>query len=138
MKYLLDTCVISELVKQHPDPKVIKWIDQQDELNLYLSVITLGEIQKGISRLEDSNKKQKIEFWLEDLKERFHSRILDLDLNTLITWGKTSGKLSKKGIKIPSIDSLLAATANYHKLCLITRNVDDFRYCEVEVFNPWD
>ncbi|MFA6618544.1 MAG: type II toxin-antitoxin system VapC family toxin [Candidatus Neomarinimicrobiota bacterium] len=138
MKYLLDTCVISELVKKQPDYRVIEWIDAQDELELYLSVITFGEIQKSISKLDDPVRKQKIQFWLEDLKERFSGRIHDLDLDTLLTWGKNSGELSKEGKNVPSIDSLLGAMADQHKLCLVTQNVDDFKYCGVEIFNPWE
>jgi len=137
MKYLLDTCVISELIKKIPEQKVMVWIDSQDELDLYLSVITFGEIQKGISRLDDQVKKQKIQFWLEELKERFYGRILGLDLDTLLIWGKTTGKLSKNGLGVPSIDALLAATATQHKLCLVTRNTDDFKHCEMQLFNPW-
>jgi predicted nucleic acid-binding protein len=138
MKYLLDTCVISELVRKQPNSKVVSWIDAQDELDLYISVITLGEIQKGVAKLDDSRKKQKIQLWLEELTERFHGRILDLDLNTLLKWGKLSGELSKQGINIPAIDSLIAASAKNNHLYLITRNTDDFKYCGVEMINPWE
>lgn len=137
MKYLLDTCLISELVKKNPNPKVIEWIDAQDENDLYLSVITFGEIQKGISKLDDSHRKQKIQIWLEELKERFRGRILDLDFDIMINWGETLGELSKNGLKVPVVDSLLAATADECKLSIVTRNVQDFRFYHVGVLNPW-
>ncbi|MCF7832442.1 MAG: type II toxin-antitoxin system VapC family toxin [Candidatus Marinimicrobia bacterium] len=137
MKYLLDTCIVSELIKKTPEPNVIKWIDSMNELDLYLSVISFGEIQKGISRLDDVVRKHKIQLWMEDLKDRFKDRIIDLDLSTMLMWGETSGEFSKRGINIPSIDSLLGASAKNNQLCLVTRNTDDFKYCGIELFNPW-
>ncbi|RKY52411.1 MAG: VapC toxin family PIN domain ribonuclease [Candidatus Neomarinimicrobiota bacterium] len=138
MKYLLDTCVISELVKKKPDPLVVNWINSQNENDLYLSVITFGEIQKGISKLDDAVRKHSIQLWLEDLSDRFYGRIIELDIQILLEWGHLSGELSKEGKNIPVIDSLLGASALNNKLCFVTRNTDDFRFCGVEVFNPWN
>jgi predicted nucleic acid-binding protein len=137
MKYLLDTCVISELVKKKPDPLVVNWINSQNENDLYLSVITFGEIQKGISKLDDTVRKHSIQFWLEDLSDRFYGRIIELDIQTMLQWGQNSGELSKQGINIPAIDSLLGASALCNKLCLVTRNTDDFRFFGMEILNPW-
>jgi len=138
MKYLLDTCVISELVKKKPDPLVVSWINSQNESDLYLSVITFGEIQKGISKLDNAVRKHSIQLWLEDLSDRFYSRIIELDIQTMLQWGQNSGELSKQDINIPAIDSLLGASALCNKLCFVTRNKDDFRFCGVEIFNPWN
>ncbi|MEA3391495.1 MAG: type II toxin-antitoxin system VapC family toxin, partial [Candidatus Marinimicrobia bacterium] len=125
------------LVKKNPDPNVVNWIDSKDEIDLYLSVITFGEIQKGISRLDDIPRKQSIQLWLEDLSDRFYGRIIELDIQILLEWGHLSGELSKEGKNIPVIDSLLGASALNNKLCLVTRNMDDFRFCGMELFNPW-
>ncbi len=138
MKYLLDTCVISELVKNEPDKKAIKWIDSIDEDKLYLSVITIGELEKGISKLKPSRRKDKITEWLhEDLLIRFHDRILNLDIRVLIEWGRLTAILESNGLKMPSIDSLIAATAKKYNLSLATRNERDFQNCDIQLINPW-
>ena len=99
MNYLLDTCVISELVKTKPIPRVARWVRSQDEENLFLSVITIGEIQKGISKLPDSRKKkQQLQKWLSiELRERFRERILDITIGTAYVWGQVLGTCEKKG-----------------------------------------
>ena len=92
MKYLLDTNVISELVKKEPNPGVLNWIDERDEANLFLSVITFGELQKGISKLSDKNRSERLQAWIDqDLTHRFEGRIIPLDLDILLTWGREHG-----------------------------------------------
>ena len=89
MKYLLDTCLISELVKKEPNPAVVSWLDKQDEQKLFLSVLTLGELQKGISKLPGGAKKEELQAWVAlDLVERFAGRILEIDLETALCWGR--------------------------------------------------
>lgn len=139
MKFLLDTCLISELVKKEPNAAVLKWLDERDEQNLFLSILTLGEIQKGISRLSTGVRKDDLQTWIEhDLIERFEGRILDLDLEMALIWGKLPGEAELKGEKLPVMDSLIAATAIAHGLVVVTRNVKDIERCRARVFNPWE
>ena len=139
MSYLLDTSVISELVKKSPHLPVLKWIGDQDETTLYLSVVTIGEIEKGIARLPASARKAKLLSWVRrDLVERFGERLLAVDLQVATRWGTYSGESEKRGQPLPVIDSLIAATASVHGLAVVTRNVEDFERCGVACVNPWD
>ena len=138
MKYLLDTCLISELVKKEPNPSVVSWLDQQDEQTLFLSVLNLGELQKGISKLTDGTTKDELQAWVAlDLVERFTGRILDIDLETALSWGRLQGEAEQAGEKLPVMDSLIAATAAAHGLVVVTRNAKDMERCGVKVCNPW-
>lgn len=138
MNYILDTCVISELIKNASEQKVVNWIDRVDEDKLYLSVITIGELEKGISKLKSSKRKVVITEWLhEDLLIRFSNRILILDIDILLQWGKMMASLESQGIKMPTIDSLIAATAKKNNYCLVTRNESDFQNCNIQILNPW-
>jgi len=138
VKYLLDTCLISELVKKEPNPAVVSWLDEQDEQKLFLSVLNLGELQKGISKLPDGTKKEGLQAWVAlDLVERFTGRILELDLETALCWGRLQGEAEQAGEKLPVMDSLIAATAAAHGLIVVTRNVRDIERCGVGVCNPW-
>lgn len=138
MKFLLDTCLISELVKKEPNPAVVSWLDEEDEEKLFLSVLNLGELQKGISKLPDGAKKEELQAWVAlDLAERFAGRILDIDLETALCWGRLQGEAEQAGEKLPVMDSLIAATAAAHGLVVVTRNVRDMERCQTRVFNPW-
>ena len=138
MKFLLDTCLISELLKKKPDAAVLRWLDERDEQSLFLSVLTLGELQKGISKLSPGARQDDLQAWIEhDLVERFEGRILDLDLETALIWGKLQGEAELNGEKLPVMDSLIAATAAAHGLVVVTRNIKDIERCRARVFNPW-
>jgi len=137
MNFLLDTCTISEPKQKHPSEKVLEWLDAQDESKLYLSVLTLGEIKKGITRLESSKKKATLEKWLEQLRIRFSRRILPLSEKTFLVWGKMYGEFELKGIIRPAFDSLLEATTLEHDMIFVTRNVKNFRHSQVTILNPW-
>ena len=138
MKYLLDTCVISELTKTKPNKKVVSWITQNDDANFYLSSLTFGELYKGVSKLPDSRRRKKLLQWIEqDLKERFAGKILDIDLLVAKTWGETQGVSEAAGTPMPAIDGLIAATALAHNLTVVTRNVKDMQQSGVSVLNPW-
>ena len=149
MSYLIDTCCISELVKKKPDPNVVKWFTDQDELSMYLSVITFGELKKGIEKLPDSKKKNELNRWVkEDLKHRFKNRILNINMEEVNKWGeilaaadsKRSGEPRSEmdGRPLPTTDSLIAATALVHGLSVVTRNSQDMVGSGVEVINPWN
>jgi predicted nucleic acid-binding protein len=139
VKFLLDTCLVSELVKKVPNPNVVSWLDERDEQSLFLSVLTIGELQKGVSKLPASVRKDNLQVWIEhDLAERFEGRILELDMDTALTWGKLQGEAEQRGEKLPVMDSLIAATATTHGLFVVTRNTRDLERCQARVLNPWD
>lgn len=138
MNYLLDTCVISELVAKSPNEKVVGWVRSIPEDSLYMSVITIGEIKKGIERLSESKRKHDLNAWLNDeLLERFKNRLSVLDVAVLSEWGRLVARLESEGKMMPAIDSLIAATALLNGFTLVTRNVADFAATGVEVLNPW-
>jgi tRNA(fMet)-specific endonuclease VapC len=139
MKYLLDTCVISELIAKSPNQKVIDWVDQLEEMQIYLSVVTIGEICKGIAKLTDSQRKNELTHWLhQELLARFADRILPIDVEVMLTWGELTGNLERTGKKMPAVDSLIAAIALQNQLHLVTRNEADFREAGIIVVNPWN
>lgn len=138
MRYLLDTNVISELVAKQPNPNVIQWIDDLDPNSVYLSVITIGELRKGIEKLPESKRKDALRAWLnDDLLVRFNGHILELDIPVMLTWGKMIGQLEQAGKPLPALDSLIAAITLHHQCTLATRNEDDFRATGITLFNPW-
>lgn len=138
MNYILDTNIVSELIVKRPNQKVVEWLKGIDINNIFLSVITIGEIKKGIEKLPESQRKQNIQDWFEnDLLIRFDGRILPLDLSVMLLWGELVGQLEKKGRKLPPLDSLIAATTKYHNYTLVTRNEKDFEGIEIMVFNPF-
>lgn len=138
MRYLLDTCVISELVARQPDAGVVQWVDSIDEDRLFLSAISIGEIRKGIEKLADSKRKSTLAEWLEDdLLIRFQDKILPIDTQVMLVWGELTATLEKRGRRMPAMDSLIAAVALQGGLHLVTRNEDDFAYSGVSVINPW-
>lgn len=136
--FLLDTNVISELVRPRPNPRVAHWLDSTDEELLFLSVLTLGEIRKGITTLTDHARKGRLEAWLSGgLIPRFEGRIFPIDQAIANRWGQITGSLAAQGSLLPVIDGLLAATALDHNLTLITRNTRDVALTGVPVFDPW-
>ena len=138
MNFLLDTCVISELAAKRPEPRVVGWIDDVNPNIVYLSVVTIGEIQKGIEKLQDPRRRGSLESWLQDeLLIRFRDRIVVLDTEILLQWGTLTGRLEARGTPMPAMDSLLAATALHGNLVLATRNENDFLSSGVQIFNPW-
>jgi tRNA(fMet)-specific endonuclease VapC len=138
MKYLLDTCVVSELIAKKTNPRVLEWVDSVDPDGVYLSVLTVGELTKGIEKLPNSKRKQELSDWMEnELIVRFQDKILVLDMDTLIRWGRMFAKLEAKGRKPPAVDSLIAACALEKGMILVTRNEADFDGTDVEIVNPW-
>lgn len=138
MKYLLDTCVLSELIKKEPNKNVISWLKKQEETNLYLSVLTFGEIEKGIEKAPDEIRKKKLKLWVEeDLKQRFQGRILPIDLETSVKWGSLQGLSEQVGKPMPTIDGLIAVSGLINNCVVVTRNTSDMEQSTVELFNPW-
>lgn len=139
MSFPLDTCVISELVKKNPRAQVVNWIDGQEESGLFLSVLTVGELEKGIAKLPASARKTKLLSWVRrDLAGRFGGRLLPIDVRVAARWGAIAGESERRGRPLPVIDSLLAATALANDLQIVTRNVYDFERCGVACINLWD
>ncbi len=139
MNYLLDTCVVSELVSKQPNQKVVAWIDSLESEQVYLSAITIGEITKGIEKLPESKRKGDLKVWLNhELLPRFQGRILPLGTDVLIQWGTLLAQLETDGNPMPAIDSLIAATVLTYGITLVTRNVADFEATGVNIFNPWE
>jgi len=137
--FLLDTNVISELVKPRPAATVTGWIEGTDESLLYLSVLTFGEIRRGIAALPQSRRRATLEAWLDkDLRARFEDRILAIDEGVADRWGLLTAAGRNAGIVLPVIDGLLAATALEHNLTFVTRDMGEIPSMGVEVFNPWE
>ena len=137
--FLLDTNIISELVKPKPEANVTEWIENTDESLLYLSVLTLGEIRRGIASLPQSRRRATLEAWLDkDLRARFDGRILVIDQEVADRWGLLTAAARNSGIVLPVIDGLLAATALEHNLTLVTRDSGQIPSMGVAVFNPWE
>lgn len=136
--YLLDTCVISESTRVKASVEVLSWLDATAPESLYLSVVTLGEIEQGISQLRSNRKSRELSRWLHDtVAPLFQSRTLDIDARIAGRWGRILGVAKRKGRTLPLIDSLLAATAQEHELVLVTRNTKDFSDIDIQLFNPW-
>ena len=136
MKYLIDTNVISELIKENPDKSVVKCLSSLSSESLYLSALTWGELQKGVTRLPDSKKKEKISLWLEkDLRNWFKDKILPFDADIAERWGRL---LAETNRSVSVVDSLIAATALHHDAKLLTRNTKDFNYPGLMIINPFE
>jgi hypothetical protein len=135
MGYLIDTNIISEAVRRQPNKTVVGWLDGIPPAALFVSVLTLGEIRKGIEVLSDGKRRERLRLWLEqELPAWFEGRVLPIDLAVADRWGRL---VAEVGRPVPSIDSLLAATALHYELRLVTRNATDFDYPGLEVINPW-
>jgi toxin FitB len=139
MRYLLDTSLISELVKNKPQRSVLDWVESCEEESLFLSVLTLGELQKGVIKLPQTKKREFLQSWISNnLTERFRGRILAVDEEVAVLWGRIQSEAEKRGKPMPAIDSLIAATGLVHHLIVVTRNSSDIEQSGVSLFNPWN
>jgi hypothetical protein len=135
MSYLLDTNVISETIRREPNKQVIGWLEHIPAEALFVSVLTLGELRQGIEIPADKKRREKLRLWLEhELPAWFEERVLPIDLAVAKRWGKLLAEVRRP---VPTIDSLLAATALHFELRLVSRNTVDFNYPGLEVINPW-
>lgn len=135
MSYLIDTNAISELLRARPEPRVAEWFDRAAPESLHISVLSLGELRKGVESLPAGARRERIGAWLEvELPEWFEDRVLPIDAGVADLWGRLLGGI---GRPVAAVDSLIAATALRHRLRLVTRNVEDFRFPGLEVVDPW-
>ncbi|MCH9019682.1 MAG: type II toxin-antitoxin system VapC family toxin [Proteobacteria bacterium] len=136
MSYLVDTNAISELVHARPDKRVAEWFDRAAPESLHVSVLTLGELRKGVETLPAGARKERIEAWLAaELPAWFEDRVLPIDAAVADAWGRL---LAHSARPVAAVDSLIAATALTHRLRVVTRNVADFRFPGPGVVNPWE
>lgn len=138
MRVLLDTCVLSELRKPTCPPQVRQALASRQHTDLFVSVITIGEITKGIALLDDSQRKRSLREWLNTLETHYHDRLLPVDLETVRLWGEMTAKAQRSGRIVAANDGLIAATALRHGLTVMTRNVADFVPTGALLFNPWE
>lgn len=137
MRYLLDTCVLSEMVKSTPDANVIRWFEARKPHELYISAMTWGELQRGVARLPQSKRRSELTVWLEQLEAGFEDRILAFDQTTSEAWARMTVQAEAQGRSMAAFDSIIAATARACDCKLVTRNVRDFAHADIEILNPW-
>ncbi|MBL7007097.1 MAG: type II toxin-antitoxin system VapC family toxin [Spirochaetia bacterium] len=137
MKFLLDTNVISELIKSSPDPNVLAWFTQVPEEHTYISVLTLGELSSGIDKLPDGIKKNDLILWFDKLSNSFSRQTFPIDSETAVQWSRLSAARGKQGRPLPVIDGLIAASAYRQAAVLVTRNTSDFESLPIQIINPW-
>lgn len=136
--FLLDTCCISELTRRRPDEGLEDWFARHGTGLAHLSVVTLGEVQKGVARLPAGQRRESLATWLDiEVRARFAGRILDVTEEIALAWGDLCGESEARGRTLPVLDSLIAATALVHGLAVVTRNGADFERCGIRVVNPW-
>lgn len=139
MAFLLDTNVVSELVKAEPEARVIEWLESRTAADLYLAAQTLGELVRGARKLKDKGRRAILEKWIEqDLEVQFHGRVLPFDGRAAVVWGRLMGDGDRRGRTPALADAQIAAVAIFHDLTLATRNVRDFARFEMRLLNPWD
>lgn len=138
MRYLLDTCVLSEMIKSAPDANVIQWFKARKPHELFISAMTWGELQRGVARLPQSKRRSELTLWLEQLEAGFEDRILAFDQQASEIWAQMTVLAEAQGKSMAAFDSIIAATAVEHGLVLVTRNDRDFMAALPVVFNPWE
>jgi predicted nucleic acid-binding protein len=138
-RYLLDTAAVSEWMKPQPDSGLARWLDSADEDRLYLSVMTLAEIRKGVELMPESRRRDQLIEWMTGpLLGRFSNRILPIDEVVAQAWGRMIARAQLSGSCVESVDALIAATAESHKLTVVTRNVRHFQPTGVPFIDPWE
>jgi toxin FitB len=137
--FLLDTNIPSEMTRPSPQPSVSGWLDDADDNQLYFSVVSLGEVLKGVTLLSESKRRSQLQQWLDEtLRPWFEGRILPVNQSIAERWGVLGGQCQLQGRPLKVVDGFIAATALEHDLTVVTRNVKDFAGLGVMVFNPWD
>ena len=137
MKYLLDTCVVSEFARETPDPRVVSWLRSALEPELVVSALTFGELRYGVARLSEGKRRRSLSVWLDRFRARFDGRVLDVTSQVADEWASLRAAAARAGRTLPVIDGLLAATAKVHGLSVVTRNLADFAAARVTIIDPW-
>lgn len=137
MKYLLDTCVVSELVKSMPNAQVLQWFSERKEEELCISAMTLAELRRGVARLPESNRRSELGLWLQKLEAGFEDRIIPFDQETASVWAQMVVRAESAGRPMAAFDSIIAATALAQGCQLVTRNTRDFAHAGVALLDPW-
>ncbi len=138
MNYLLDTCVLSELVKNAPEEQVVRWLKERRANQTFISAITLAELERGVAKLPESKRRSELTIWLKHIEGDFKDRILSFDSEVAHHWAAMTAKTEAGGRSMAVLDSMIAATALAHRSSLVTRNVRDFANSGVEIINPWE
>jgi predicted nucleic acid-binding protein len=139
VSFLLDTNVVSEWVKPHPEPKVAAWLAALDEDTAFISVMSFAEIARGIELLPRGQRRQSLADWLgDDLPNRFDGRIIGIDLRIASAWGRLMVHARSRGASLGAIDGFIAASADVFGLTLATRNTRDFASFDIPLLNPWE
>lgn len=138
MKLLLDTNVLSEVTKPRPDERVLAWLDRLDEDRTFISVMSIAEIRRGVSLMDDGRKRDALALWLShDLPQRFERRVIPVDEPIALAWGDLMALAKRSGRGLASMDGMIAATALTHDLILATRNIKDFESFGIDLIDPW-
>jgi predicted nucleic acid-binding protein len=138
VRLLLDTNVLSEVTRPAPDARVLEWLDGLDEDRSFISVVSIAEIRRGVSLMDEGRKREALAEWLaQDLPRRFEQRVLPVDEPVALAWGDLMGLAKRRGRGLSSMDGLIAATAIAQQLILATCNTKDFEGFGLELFNPW-
>jgi predicted nucleic acid-binding protein len=138
MNYLLDTCVLSELVKSAPEEQVVRWLRERRTDQTFISAITLAELERGVAKLPESKRRSDLTIWLKQIESDFKDRILSFDIEVAHHWSAMTAQSEARGKSMAILDSMIAATALAHGYYLVTRNVRDFVNSGVEIMNPWE
>ncbi|MET3928112.1 type II toxin-antitoxin system VapC family toxin [Devosia sp. 2618] len=139
MNFLLDTNVLSEVRRPQPDAHVMAWLDQVDEDRVYLSVISIAEIARGVALMDGGKRKSELAHWLEhELPARFAGRVIPVDVPAALTWGRLLAQSKNSGVGLSVMDGWIAAIAQTHGLTLVTRNTKDFQNLGIAMLNPWE
>ena len=137
MKFLLDTCVLSELVKSVPEARVLRWVGARKPHELFISAMTWGELQRGVERLPGSRRRTELTLWLQRLQHGLEDRILAFDSGVAEVWAQMTARAEMQGQPMAAFDSIIAATARAHGCELVTRNVRALAFAGLGLINPW-
>ncbi len=137
MNFLLDTCLLSELHKPRPQRSVVDWVEQQKSHELWVASVTMGELERGIAKLDAGHAQQKLMLWLLQIHDQFEGHVLGFQLAEARVFGQISARCERSGSKLALADAMLAAVALCHDMTFVTRNVRDFERTGVRLFNPW-
>ncbi len=136
-RFLVDTNVWSEPLKKRPNPRVLEWL-RKNEKELFMSSVSIGEINHGIQRLAKGRRRRSYEEWLNVLIEKMRGRVLSFTPDVALRWGQLLARTEKQGVRLPAVDSQIAAIALHHSLTLATRNQSDFEHTELNLVNPFE